>query len=58
MTIQFDQGFAESLPYDEAAFDYVFLSMMFHHLKLDDKQMMLRGCAVFSNQAQFSRCLI
>src|SRR3990172_4083426 len=36
--IQFDQGFSQSLPYGDATFDYVFSSMMFHHLELNDKE--------------------
>jgi len=42
VSIQFDQGFSDSLPYDEGTFDYVFSSMMFHHLKLDEKEKTLR----------------
>lgn len=37
VAIQFDRGFAEALPYTDAAFDRVFSSMMFHHLKKDDR---------------------
>jgi ubiquinone/menaquinone biosynthesis C-methylase UbiE len=37
-SIQFAQGFSDSLPYDEGTFDYVFSSMMFHHLKLEEKE--------------------
>ena len=36
--IQFDEGFSESLPYGDATFDYLFSSMMFHHLELSDKE--------------------
>jgi ubiquinone/menaquinone biosynthesis C-methylase UbiE len=42
VSIQFDQGFSDSLPYDEGTFDYVFSSMMFHHLKLEEKEKALR----------------
>ena len=42
VSIQFDQGFSDSLPYDEGAFDYVLSSMMFHHLKLEEKEKTLR----------------
>lgn len=42
VSIQFDQGFSNSLPYDEGTFDYVFSSMMFHHLKFDEKEKTLR----------------
>jgi ubiquinone/menaquinone biosynthesis C-methylase UbiE len=40
--IQFDQGFADELPYPEASFDRVFSSLMFHHLGKDEKEAMLR----------------
>jgi SAM-dependent methyltransferase len=40
--IQFDQGFADELPYPEASFDRVFSSLMFHHLGRDEKESMLR----------------
>jgi ubiquinone/menaquinone biosynthesis C-methylase UbiE len=40
--IQFDQGFSQALPYGDATFDYVFSSMMFHHLELNDKETTLR----------------
>lgn len=43
VSIQFDRGFSDSLPYDEGTFDYVFSSMMFHHLKLEEKEKTLRG---------------
>jgi ubiquinone/menaquinone biosynthesis C-methylase UbiE len=42
VSIQFDQGFSDSLPYDDRRFDFVFSSMMFHHLKLDVKEKTLR----------------
>ena len=42
MAIQFDQGFAGSLPYRSASFDRVLSSFMFHHLTADDKASMLR----------------
>jgi ubiquinone/menaquinone biosynthesis C-methylase UbiE len=41
LSIQFDQGFADALPYGDAAFDVVFSSLMFHHLELADKARML-----------------
>jgi ubiquinone/menaquinone biosynthesis C-methylase UbiE len=40
--ISLDQGFSNSLPYENGTFDYVFSSMMFHHLKLDEKEKTLR----------------
>ena len=42
VSIQFDQGFSDSLPYGEGTFDYVFSSMMFHHLEFDEKEKTLR----------------
>ena len=40
--IRFDQGFADSLPYPDAAFERVLSSMMFHHVESDEKAKMLR----------------
>jgi ubiquinone/menaquinone biosynthesis C-methylase UbiE len=37
VSIQFDQGFGDDLPYAEASFDRVFSSFMFHHLPPDEK---------------------
>jgi ubiquinone/menaquinone biosynthesis C-methylase UbiE len=42
VSLRFDQGFADSLPYGDGTFDYVFSSMMFHHLELDMKEETLR----------------
>jgi len=44
VSIQFDQGFGDKLPYPEASFDRVFSSFMFHHLPPDEKGKTL--CAV------------
>jgi ubiquinone/menaquinone biosynthesis C-methylase UbiE len=41
VSIQFDEGFAGSLPYPDASFHRVFSSFMFHHLSADDKRTML-----------------
>jgi ubiquinone/menaquinone biosynthesis C-methylase UbiE len=38
VSIQFDQGFSDELPYPEASFDRVFSSFMFHHLREDEKE--------------------
>ena len=42
VSIQFDQGFADALPYPEASFDRVFSSFMFLHLQEDEKAKTLR----------------
>jgi len=42
VSIQFDQGFADVLPYPDASIDCVLSSFMFHHLPGDDKEAMLR----------------
>lgn len=38
VSVQFDQGFSDELPYPDAAFDRVFSSFMFHHLGPDAKE--------------------
>ena len=38
VSIQFDQGFGDELPYPEASFDRVFSSFMFHHLPSAEKR--------------------
>ena len=43
VSIQFDQGFGDDLPYGEASFDRVFSSFMFHHLPPDEKGKTLRA---------------
>lgn len=43
VSIQFDRGFGDDLPYPEASFDHVFSSFMFHHLPPDEKGKMLRA---------------
>jgi ubiquinone/menaquinone biosynthesis C-methylase UbiE len=42
LPVRFDQGFSDSLPYAEGAFDAVFSSYMFHHLEDDSKESTLR----------------
>ena len=37
VSIRFDQGFANALPYSDGSFDRVFSSFMFHHLPQDAK---------------------
>ena len=39
---QFDQGFADQLPYKDDTFDRVFSSFMFHHLEERERENMLR----------------
>jgi len=43
VSIQFDQGFGDELPYPEASFDRVFSSFMFHHLPSAEKGKTLRA---------------
>jgi len=42
VTIQFDQGFSDELPYPDAYFDRVFSSFMLHHLQAEEKEETLR----------------
>ena len=42
VSVQFDQGFADELPYPERSFDHVFSSFMFHHLPADERLTTLR----------------
>jgi ubiquinone/menaquinone biosynthesis C-methylase UbiE len=42
VSVQFDQGFSEELPYPQGSFDRVFSSFMFHHLQEDKKKQTLR----------------
>jgi ubiquinone/menaquinone biosynthesis C-methylase UbiE len=41
-SVQLDQAFADELPYKDNSFDRVLSSFMFHHLKEDERQKMLR----------------
>lgn len=43
VSIKFDQGFGDELPYPEASFDRVFSSFMFHHLPSAEKVKTLRA---------------
>jgi ubiquinone/menaquinone biosynthesis C-methylase UbiE len=38
ISIRLDQGFADELPYEDASFDRVFSTLMFHHVPLDKKE--------------------
>jgi ubiquinone/menaquinone biosynthesis C-methylase UbiE len=42
VSVQFDQGFGDELPYAGASFDRVFSSFMFHHLPAEEKGTTLR----------------
>ena len=37
VAVRFDRGFADALEYKDATFDRVFSSLMFHHLRRDDR---------------------
>jgi len=37
LSIEFDRGFADHMPYADSSFDRVFSSFMFHHLAADEK---------------------
>ena len=43
VSVQFDQGFGDELPYSDASFDRVFSSFMFHHLPAEEKVKTLRA---------------
>jgi ubiquinone/menaquinone biosynthesis C-methylase UbiE len=42
LTLRFDQGFAQALPYPDASFDRVLSSLMLHHLDAADRPRALR----------------
>ena len=42
VSVRFDQGFSDELPYPDASFDRVFSSFMFHHLPTDVREKTLR----------------
>ena len=42
LSVRFDRGFADVLPYSSATFDRVFSSLMFHHIPGTDKEQSLR----------------
>ncbi|HET7441861.1 MAG TPA: class I SAM-dependent methyltransferase [Terriglobales bacterium] len=42
LSLRFDQGFSDELPYPEASFDRVFSSFMFHHLPANVREKTLR----------------
>jgi len=43
VSIQFDQGFGDELPYTDGSFDRVLSSLMFHHVRTDEKGKTLRA---------------
>jgi ubiquinone/menaquinone biosynthesis C-methylase UbiE len=42
VSIRFDQGYANALPYSDGSFDRVFSSLMFHHLQQDARLATMR----------------
>lgn len=42
ISVRFDRGYADELPYDAATFDRVFSSLMLHHLPTDIRETALR----------------
>lgn len=42
VSVQFDQGFADELPYEQQSFDRVLTSFMFHHLEGQDREKTLK----------------
>jgi ubiquinone/menaquinone biosynthesis C-methylase UbiE len=42
VSIQFDQGFSDELPFADGSFDRVFSSFMFHHIHADQKEKTLQ----------------
>jgi ubiquinone/menaquinone biosynthesis C-methylase UbiE len=41
LSVKFDHGYGDALPYDDGSFDRVFCSMMLHHLDPPDKAALL-----------------
>ena len=42
LSLKFDQGYSNQLPYEARSFEHVTSSFMFHHLKREDKEPTLR----------------
>ena len=42
VSVQFEEGFSDTLPYPAESFDLVFSSFMFHHLRTDEQEKTLR----------------
>jgi ubiquinone/menaquinone biosynthesis C-methylase UbiE len=45
LSVKFDHGYGDALPYDDGSFDRVFCSMMLHHLDPPDKAALLAEAA-------------
>lgn len=45
LSVRFDHGYGDALPYDDGSFDRVFCSMMLHHLDTPDKAALLAEAA-------------
>ena len=57
VSIQFDQGFGDQLPYPAATFDRVFSSLMYHHLPPEQKQNVVREAhRVLKPEGEFHMC--
>ena len=42
VSVRLDRGFSDQLPYDDASFDRVLSSLMFHHIDANDREATLR----------------
>ncbi len=42
LSIRYERGYADALPFADGSFDRVFSSMMYHHLRPEDRSRMLR----------------
>ena len=56
VSIQFDQGFSDELPYADASFDRVFSSFMFHHIHADQREKTLQEVYRFSHLEDHFTC--
>jgi len=57
VSVKFDQGFGDRLPYAAATFDRVFSSLMYHHLPSEQKETVLREiCRVLKPDGEFHLC--
>jgi ubiquinone/menaquinone biosynthesis C-methylase UbiE len=54
VSVQFDQGFSNELPYPEESFDRIFSTFMFHHLMEDQKEKTLcEVCRILKSGGTF-----